>query len=237
MSFKTEKLGEPLAEGTEKVIYHHPNDPEKVVAEFRNDEDEPIQMKGRYYLTKILHVLFPKNIPDISLVQHAPGQKSQMVLEKKHLDPTHEALRDQVSHLQSKINAGEADPDLESDITSQEVVLIEKLDADPAFLAFKRGMREAGLRNLFDDTPRNFGYDKEGNLVYIDNSFLPWAVSSDGEIEPKDYQKLYEAIQKLDDKDKERAMVYFDRLETLRQEAAMQAKQGRSIEEKEPKQE
>ncbi len=226
MKFDPEKM-EHFAEGAEKIVYHHPQDPEKVVAEFRSDAIEAREMKGRFYLTKVLHALFPRNIPDISLAAKEGGSNPYMVLEKKHLDRQHEELRDLSTHQQMKSHQGESDREIDDAILDKELASMESLNRDPDIEALSKTMREAGLEMLLDTSPRNFGRDQEGNLVYVDNSFYPWWAGEDGSIEPRDYHVLREAIQKIDDKEaRDRAMAYLERLETLRAEAEQEAERN-----------
>ena len=60
------KLGKKIGEGDEKVVYEDPNSKEKVIAVFKERIPEsPNTVKARFYFTRILHLLFPNNIPDI----------------------------------------------------------------------------------------------------------------------------------------------------------------------------
>lgn len=73
MKINREKL-KPLGDGAEKMVYENPNNPEQAIGIFHEGEPQsPELTKGRFYLTKILHLLFPKNIPDMHLAATEPN--------------------------------------------------------------------------------------------------------------------------------------------------------------------
>lgn len=66
----------PIGEGKEKKIFVNPQNPERVIAEIKKPKEaefkmdapidySPRQLKGAFYLTKIAHLLLPKNVPEI----------------------------------------------------------------------------------------------------------------------------------------------------------------------------
>lgn len=59
--------------GAEKSVYENPNNPEQAIGIFHKREAQSTELViGRFYLTKILHLLFPKNIPDMHLTSSDP---------------------------------------------------------------------------------------------------------------------------------------------------------------------
>lgn len=71
---------EPLGAGAEKVVYAHGD--KKVLAfltERKKEPNLPDRMKESFYISKILHLLLPENIPDIHL---AGSQPAVMVAER-----------------------------------------------------------------------------------------------------------------------------------------------------------
>lgn len=73
MKINREKL-KILGKGMEKIVYEDPNDTNRAIGFFHEYRSEPPEIvKGRFYLTKILHLLFPKNIPDIHMVSSNPN--------------------------------------------------------------------------------------------------------------------------------------------------------------------
>lgn len=76
MKINRENL-KPLGDGAEKKVYENPNNPEQVIGIFHKSESQSVELaKGRFYLTKILHLLFPKNIPDMHLAATEPNMIS-----------------------------------------------------------------------------------------------------------------------------------------------------------------
>lgn len=72
MKIKRENL-KVLGRGGEKSVYENPNNPEQAVGLFHRSKAESAERaKGRFYLTKIMHLLFPKNIPDMHLAASNP---------------------------------------------------------------------------------------------------------------------------------------------------------------------
>lgn len=73
MRIKRENL-KPLGDGGEKRVYENPNNPEQALGLFHRSKAESVEeVKGRFYLTKILHMLLPKNIPDMHLAASHPN--------------------------------------------------------------------------------------------------------------------------------------------------------------------
>lgn len=61
-----------IGEGAQKRIFVHPDDPRKIVAVFH--KNQPVyKTKERFYVNKILNLLYPDNIPDIHLAASRPS--------------------------------------------------------------------------------------------------------------------------------------------------------------------
>ena len=59
-----------LGKGGEKTVYPYPDNSQRVIGVYSSKheflwEKSPEYNKAKFYLTKILHMLFPENIPDI----------------------------------------------------------------------------------------------------------------------------------------------------------------------------
>jgi hypothetical protein len=76
------KLGEKLGTGAEKTVYTDPDNEKLAKAVFHKEarettsdgtEQTPEYIKARFYLTKILHLLYPKNIPDMHMSASEPN--------------------------------------------------------------------------------------------------------------------------------------------------------------------
>src|SRR3989344_8207600 len=69
-----------LGGGWEKNVYADAENPKNVIGVFNKPgsaesqlNESPQLTKARFYLTKILHLFYPKNIPEISLVTSTPN--------------------------------------------------------------------------------------------------------------------------------------------------------------------
>lgn len=72
MKINREKL-KILGAGTEKRVYEDPNNSDRALGVFHENKTESAEKaKGRFYLTKILHLLFPQNVPDMHLAASDP---------------------------------------------------------------------------------------------------------------------------------------------------------------------
>ena len=72
MKINPEKL-KKIGAGSEKRVYENPNNPDQAIGIFHEYITESSEkIKARFYLTKISHLLFPQNIPDIHLAASDP---------------------------------------------------------------------------------------------------------------------------------------------------------------------
>lgn len=168
------RLGEKLGSGGEKDVYVNQENPDRAVGMFNEGRDETtFQIKGRFYLTKILHLLYPKQIPDIHLAASDPHmiEVDRVIIGKKFNDRDKKA---------------EMDRDL----------LTKKFE---------------NLGVIPDYYRTNFGYDQEGNLVYLD-SVDPFQ----GNECFYDPEKIKAALEQLENDKKEQGLVFLKRLEALR---------------------
>lgn len=207
-----------IGEGEDKKVYVHPKDESKVVARFKEKEENLVetarQIKGRFYLTKILHLIFPTSIPDVSLV--AKGENTILVSEKKKLDELHKKhnkLRTQVRYENNQ------SPELSKEYSRIYEGHEDRLIWDDKYIDFLRDIASLGVD--LDPSPSNFGYDKDKNLVYVDNDFKPWKIRTNQEktrvemIKNYDREQILEASDKLDEETRGKIKSHLDRLDTL----------------------
>jgi hypothetical protein len=197
-SFRGFEKEKRIGTGVEKDVYEHPNDSTKVVAEFKfNEKESTRRLRGRYYLTKILHELLTDNLPDISAATTKPHT---IIMEKKELDEGH-----RMAHLE-KIYPSKY-------FTVAPIrEFAEKVSNDPKTKELISKLKKLGIS--IDGCWVNFGYDKKDNLVYVDSSFQPWS-GRKGSKKLYDPEKLKTAIELLEPNRKDRAIKWFERLETL----------------------
>ena len=191
-----EKLGEQIGLGSEKIVYQDRNDPDKVIGVFEEWEKKtPNQMKAMFYLTKILHLLLPKNIPDM----HWAGSESRAYQsDKVEHDDRHKVLN---SGMSGTVNLP--------------IEEIEKsIEDDSAVRELQKELEKLGIKSL-DYAPVNYSMDSKGNILYLD-TFYVWKKKTDGELKLFcDFDKLGLAFDSLSEEDKIKANKYLMRLKEL----------------------
>ncbi len=59
----------PIGQGEQKKVFVDPKNEKRIIAEIKKatsvEKYSPRQLKGAFYLTKIIHNILPKNIPNI----------------------------------------------------------------------------------------------------------------------------------------------------------------------------
>lgn len=193
----------PIGEGKEKKVYVNPENPDRVVAEIKNPKeiefkaDDPIpysprQLKGAFYLTKIAHLLLPKNVPEIyqagesaqgqqtmdaERIAHTPGQEALQIAYKlgadakaaaevfkgKEIDP------ETLDALQKAYKLGE-------DAKAEADALINK-EMGPEIIETTDKLVRLGLGNMLESETDSGGYTKnEGGEVQYIKPLMPWEV-------------------------------------------------------------
>jgi len=194
LSNKDKKILQGKIGGREKDIYHHPLKENKIYIFLKENYPTINQIKGRYYLTKILHILFPQNIPDIYAV--VKNNNAIIVTEKKFVNDEFNLKY----HTKNKYR-----------------FYARKIKFDPKFQRFISALENLGIHPDVSNM-KNFAY-VDDEIVYLDNSFLPWKIDK---IKRSirvlyDYNKIKEAIELLpESNDKKRALFYLKRLEELK---------------------
>lgn len=209
--FEGEKF---LAEGEEKKVFEVPakkTRPDMVVSYFRDKERQNEgEIKAKYYLTKILHFLFPKNVPDIYF-----SSKRALLTEKVDTGDRHRRFME--------LNKGEEN--LTQSEREELYVLRPELEEMVKYSQFVESLKRLNLN--YDGAFFNFGFDGEGNIKYVD-SFDPWFVNKKGVLcRGYDVEALTQAIEALPEdpsgdqktnfslRKKERARKYLVELEKL----------------------
>lgn len=206
--------GEPFASGDEKEIYEH-HDPKKIVKVTVDDGEGKFEtgneryIKAEFYLTKILHLLFPDNIPDI----HRASFKHQATVnERKELDETHTTLQE----FYHKVNLGE-----DAEIGEKERKAFELSNQRKQTASIIQRLQNMGIK--IDRAHQNFAEDKKGSVIYLD-SIIPWSASHRYAPDMKfsvnfNAEQLREIIvDELSEPEQSRALHYLERLTTLADE-------------------
>lgn len=210
-----------IGAGQEKQIFEHPTDPAKVVARFRESRESkrqtPSQMRGRYYLSKVLHLIFPKFVPNM----HCSGLSESgevFVSEYRTLDAEHIRHND----LRMRVLEETVDKEERAKLEEEELAIRSERKAaqagDVELQELKGELKSLGV--FFDSSSSNYGHDEDGDPVYVDNTFVPWIEGTrSGMFRMYNPEKLAVAIESIDDDDRrDQARRHFERLEALYKE-------------------
>lgn len=191
---------EPMGEGAEKKVYQNRHHPERVLGVYKHPES-PNRVKARYYLTKILHILLPDNIPDIHLSSSEPNA---VVREKVNLDE----LYDQLQKIYVK---GEWSDEDEKRLQELEKQARERQYYDEHDLI--EILHNLGI--VIDEGSDNLAYDTNEKLKYFED--FPAVEKKKDNLERRfDETALRGAIDQITDEQlKEKAQKYLDRLMEL----------------------
>lgn len=190
--FNIEKIkGGYIDEGREKKVYGHHERKDLVVSEFHKQkwlEETPEQIKARFYLTKILHLLYPQNIPNIHLAASEP----------------HALIIDRVkgSTMASLMDEAEKIDDFYQELDSLGVYLDFK---HWNFLKTKKDGGEEDLMYVDTFDAYKILRDENGKPVRIDRWYLPDALKE-------------AIVTNLSGDKRERALKYLERLLALEAE-------------------
>ncbi len=189
--------------GRERTYFEDQDSKEKLVGVYKRCA-KPNEARSRFYLTKIIHLLYPKNIPDVFLSANDPN----VIIRKKE------------------------DFGWENDLLMR-YHFGKRFDAQPLTAAEEKKIAEAGerlrsdeirafrqelyaLELMVDKATFNFGYDSDGNIKYgetfeafmLDNSYFAFVRFN--------ADKLRAVIEeKLDGDERKRALAYLERLEQI----------------------
>lgn len=196
-----------LGEGKEKKVFINPEDEGRIISEKKEgvEKETPRQLKGRYYLQKIVHVLLPDNTPDI--YQVSESTEGEQVIDAERISHTsgHELL-------QEKRRLGEDEEPAKQKI-------IEELGG--GMNEVTNALADIGLAFNIDENVGNYTKDEEGNVHYLE-TFKPWEVDVTDSTKLEmlfDKEELFDAINNItDSKIKEQSLKYFARLLTLFEE-------------------
>lgn len=203
--FESEGL-EPIGEGEQKKAFINPDDESRIISEVKEEteiqKDTPRQLKGRYYLTKIAHLLLPKNIPDIYQAGESVDGKQVVDTERISHTPEH-------AHLQDVRKSGG-----DEEMAGEQVV--EEMGKEMRELDEK--LEDIGLGFNIDENIGNYTKSETGDVYYLE-TFKPWEFNPDN---PKDFEVLFdeEAMREFilgisDQSVKEKCTQYLDRLLVL----------------------
>ncbi len=164
----------PLGEGDEKKVFINPEDEGRVIAVTKKEagKDTPRQLKGRYYLTKIAHMLLPQHVPDI--YQAGESQSGVQTVDAERIAHTQgHAL------LQEARQLGEGEESAHQQIIKEMDGAMTKVDME---------LERIGLSFNIDANVGNYTKDEAGNVYYLE-TFKPWQVDV---ANPKELEVLFD---------------------------------------------
>jgi len=149
----------PIGAGDEKKVFVNPDDERKLISERKNEteKDTPRQLKGLYYLTKIAHLLLPKNIPDIYQASESLGGKQTVDMERIVHTRGHMLLQE------ARRSGGDEE--------SAKEKIIEEIGEKMGELDVE--LERIGLGFNIDPNVGNYTKDEKGNAYYLE-TFKPW---------------------------------------------------------------
>lgn len=209
-----------IGEGQDKRVYIDPKHEERVVARYKDDElpkgygerkiDSPERIKAQYYLTKILHLLFPKNIPEM----HAAYSKPHMTKTDRI---EHDADLMEFAILNEKIKKLDENKEpWPQELIDDQIKLSQRSRAKIIESGIEDKIaEEVGIH--LDPNEENFTVDKDGNIWYLE-TLTPWRVEDNATILEFDESKLMSAINGLSENDQDKAHAYLKRLMELQKQ-------------------
>lgn len=212
------KSGEKLGRGMDKEVYIDPERQEWVIKFFINEptkEKYRSHVKARFYFHKVLHLLFPRHVPDIHFSASEPNV---LRMQRVNLDERHITIQ-RASEYYFKNQEPPKDLSVKSRRASRDIV------TDPGWRDFRDAMEDLDIDADFDAV--NFSADAEGNLLYLDD-FDPWIISEHGDHIENSFNmdKLMIKIETLGGEKKKSVLSFLQRLEELKKEAEEELKHG-----------
>jgi len=152
------KTGEYIAGGLEKTVYADPEDPEKIIGLYRLSNKSAERMKEIFYITKILHLLFPKNIPNIHLGTSEPNMVKKQRIETDEIHGIIQGARERL--LETSLRDIARDSRKINDTK-------DKIYQSGKYKAFLNAVGTLGVS--IDEAAINYSFDREGNIIYLDD--------------------------------------------------------------------
>jgi hypothetical protein len=150
-----------IGKGVEKRVYEDPSNPDRVLKVYNYESTSLPEVKAQYHFGKLLHILFPENIPDTFQVGQREGETTTIIAERRKLDSDH--LRaNQLANTPAILNEVETE-EYDAIKTRQKASGL----GDEIVRNFK------SLNIAFDTLQKNFSHQDSGHDVYLD-TINPW---------------------------------------------------------------
>lgn len=93
--------------GGEKTVVNHPYDSEKVVSIVEKSKYDSLDANSRYHIQKILHMLFPTEIPDVHAAYTEPNSLiTQKIPEKPQVGGNSSSMETRLAFYHKLANVG-----------------------------------------------------------------------------------------------------------------------------------
>ncbi|MBI4086322.1 MAG: hypothetical protein HY433_03750 [Candidatus Liptonbacteria bacterium] len=170
--------------------------------------------RASFYFHKIVNLLFPENFPDVS-----GAGVNVLRSEKVPLDERHRSIKN-VYEMRFQ-NGNPSAVELEASARAS-----GEIQRDPRYSAIIEEMKKLGIK--VDHVEVNYSVDADGNMKYLDD-VDPWDHVGIQEIQLSFNEGgLKEAINKLDDEKREKALAYFEHMEKIREEENEKIRKAKS---------
>lgn len=159
-------LQKPLGEGDDRKTFVDPANAERVISVTKEgaEKDTYLQMKGRFYLTKIVQALLPENIPKIYQIGETREGTQMVDRERIAHTPGHAALQEARQE-----GGSEEDEELAAKQMVKEMGKgMHNLNVELADVGIEIDRGEANVGN--------YTKNETGNVHYLE-SFKPWEVN------------------------------------------------------------
>ena len=235
-NFEAPPDAKPLGEGSERRVFVDPNNESRVIAEKKEGtgRETPQKLKGRFYLTKIVHQLLPENVPDIyqtksniatEVVRLYPleGSLHEDQAEEEFIDLITLKLQQTIDRERMPHTPGHAalQKALQSneDPTPAEQQMVTEMAGGMGELDMK--LEKIGLGFGIDEHAESYTKDAKGNVQYL-GAFNPWEIDV---TDPNKLEVLFDeeglrgAIEKIPNESvKKECTDYLERLLVLKEE-------------------
>lgn len=204
---------EPIGIGNEKRVFMHDVDPKRVVAEYREKLTNE-EIKGVYYFTKLIHLLFPDNYPDIfkagnTKIAHTATFEAQNIDRDEILTKLSlHAVQDE-AYLMGADTISNFSDETHSDIEHLENIRT----TDERVQALIYDLRTLGIP-VDSHNAGNFSIRPNDTVVYLDIQ-QPFVID-DGEVKLRfNTNAMYHAVAALPEDSQKQAGAYLSRLMEL----------------------
>lgn len=205
----------PIGIGNEKRVFAHPTNNERVVAEYREKLSNE-EIKGVYYFTKLIHLLFPDNYPDIFKAGNTKDIGTA-TFEAEYIDQDAVLAKLSAYDVRDEAYLIHGEPSVVSEAERASLdTLAEKHAADERVHALVQDLRALGIP-VDSHNAGNFSITPDDTIIYLDIQ-QPFVID-EGVVKLRfNTAAMYRAVAALPENLQNQAGIYLTRLMTLYKE-------------------